>query len=191
MVKSLGFRQKRHRRQRHQQSVTVGLRSRRKGISNHAASSGAVVDHDRLTEKLLERLRHRACCEIGLSARRKWDNHSDVAQGPGLRRGRRKKGAIIGDAKVDPTSAPCRNLRRCISILPGVIFAFPRTGRFLRLWQVCSANDLFGRGAPRIRVLNSRIRAPSKTSVPRAVRPCPRGSRAPPAPRRARSGRCR
>src|SRR5262245_6449551 len=41
-----------------------------------------------------------------------------------------KKGAIIGDAKVDPTSAPCRNLRRCISILPGVIFAFPRTGRF-------------------------------------------------------------
>src|SRR5215475_7415911 len=57
-----------------------------------------------------------------------------------------KKGAIIGDAKVDPTSAPCRNLRRCTSILPGVI-SFPRTGRFPRLWQVCSANDLFGRGA--------------------------------------------
>jgi hypothetical protein len=30
-----------------------------------------------------------------------------------------------------------------------------------------------------------------KTSVPRAVRPCPRGSPAPPAPRRARSGHCR
>jgi hypothetical protein len=91
MVEPLRFRQKRHRRQRHQQSVAVGLRSRRKGISNHAASSRAVVDHDRLTEKLLERLRHRACCEIGLSARRKRDNHSEVAQGPGLRRGRRQK----------------------------------------------------------------------------------------------------
>jgi hypothetical protein len=30
-----------------------------------------------------------------------------------------------------------------------------------------------------------------KTSVPQAVRPCPRGSPAPPAPRRARSGHCR
>ena len=32
---------------------------------------------------------------------------------------------------------------------------------------------------------------PRETSVPRAVRPCPRGSRAPLAPRRTRSGRCR
>jgi hypothetical protein len=42
------------------------------------------------------------------------------------------------------------------------------------------------------RLLNSRIiGGPRETSVPRAVRPCPRGSRAPPAPRRTRSGRCR
>src|SRR5262245_55520332 len=75
-----------------------------------------------------------------------------------------KKRAIIGDAKVDPTSAPCRNLRRCISILPGVI-SFPRTGRFPRLWQVCSANDLFGR------VLKSRALARAFVKDDRLVRP--------------------
>src|SRR5262249_25130009 len=45
--------------------------------------------------------------------------------------------------------------------------------------------------SPRISVLNSRIiGGPTETSVPRAVRPCPRDSRAPPPPRRARSGHC-
>ena len=44
VVEPLGFRQKRHRGQRHQQRVAVGLGARRCGIADHAARAGAIVD---------------------------------------------------------------------------------------------------------------------------------------------------
>jgi len=82
-----------HRRGRHENGVAIGRRAGDGERPGHAAAAWPVLDHERLSQPLLEPLPQQPRQKFGTSAGRKGHDEGDGTRGIGLRMGARARGA--------------------------------------------------------------------------------------------------